>query len=45
MVANPHSLKPTRVAMEELQGGTLEFDIPPVPVGPTAAEEAKRRSG
>jgi DNA-directed RNA polymerase omega subunit len=45
MVVNPHSQKPTRVAMEELQGGTLEFDIPPVPVGPTAAEEAKRRSG
>ncbi|HET9400160.1 MAG TPA: DNA-directed RNA polymerase subunit omega [Candidatus Acidoferrales bacterium] len=43
-MVNAHSIKPTRVAMEELGNGVLEFDIPPAPVGPTE-EELKRRRG
>ncbi|MFZ0820364.1 MAG: DNA-directed RNA polymerase subunit omega [Candidatus Acidiferrales bacterium] len=37
LIANPHSLKNTRVAMEELQNSVLEFDIPlyTKPVDPT----------
>ena len=39
LIANPHSLKNTRVAMEELQNGVLEFDIPAY----TKPEEVGRR--
>lgn len=28
MVANPRSLKPTRVAMEELDKGLLDYNVP-----------------
>jgi DNA-directed RNA polymerase omega subunit len=37
LIANPHSLKNTRVAMEELQNSVLEYDIPlyTKPVDPT----------
>jgi DNA-directed RNA polymerase omega subunit len=37
LIANPHSLKNTRVAMEELNNSVLEYDIPPYtkPVDPT----------
>jgi DNA-directed RNA polymerase omega subunit len=36
LIANPHSLKNTRVAMEELNNSVLEYDIPPYtkPVDP-----------
>ena len=33
MIANPRSHKPTRVAMEELNAGQLEYDLPEIPVG------------
>jgi DNA-directed RNA polymerase omega subunit len=33
LVANPRSHKPTRVAMEELNAGQLEYDLPEIPVG------------
>lgn len=41
MVADPHSLKPTRMALEELDSGVLEYEVPPVPQGP--GEDDKRR--
>lgn len=44
LVANPHSPKSTRIAMEELQNSVLEFDIPVLPQGPSE-EELKRRKG
>ena len=44
LVANPHSIKSTRVAMEELNHSVLEFDIPVLPEGPTE-EETRRRKG
>ena len=33
LLANPRSHKPTRVAMEELNAGQLEYDLPEIPVG------------
>jgi DNA-directed RNA polymerase omega subunit len=36
LVANPRSHKPTRVAMEELNAGQLEYDLPEIPVGGVA---------
>jgi DNA-directed RNA polymerase omega subunit len=42
LVANPRSHKPTRVAVEELRAGVLEFEIPRPP-GETAETEGKRR--
>jgi DNA-directed RNA polymerase omega subunit len=36
LVANPRSHKPTRVAMEELNAGQLEYDLPDIPVGGVA---------
>jgi len=33
LLANPRSHKPTRVAMEELNAGQLEYDLPDIPVG------------
>lgn len=44
LVANPHSPKSTRIAMEELQNDVLEFDIPVLAQGPSE-EELKRRKG
>jgi DNA-directed RNA polymerase omega subunit len=44
LVANPHSPKSTRIAMEELQNSVLDFDIPVLPQG-TSEEELKRRKG
>jgi DNA-directed RNA polymerase omega subunit len=37
LIANPHSLKYTRVAIEELENSVLEYDIPIYtrPVDPT----------
>jgi DNA-directed RNA polymerase omega subunit len=37
LIANPHSLKNTRVAMEELENSVLEYEIPlyTKPVDPT----------
>jgi DNA-directed RNA polymerase omega subunit len=42
LVANPRSHKPTRVAVEELDAGVLEFQGPPAPVD-IAEKETKRR--
>ena len=42
LVANPRSHKPTRVAVEELRAGVLEFQLPPIP-GETNDTEGKRR--
>jgi DNA-directed RNA polymerase omega subunit len=42
LVANPRSHKPTRVAMEELDAGQLEYSTPELP--PDGADkDAKRR--
>ena len=42
LVANPRSHKPTRVAVEELNAGVLEFQSPQIP-GETEDKEGKRR--
>jgi DNA-directed RNA polymerase subunit omega len=42
LVANPRSHKPTRVAVEELHAGVLEFQAPPTPAE-ILEKEAKRR--
>jgi DNA-directed RNA polymerase omega subunit len=39
LLANPRSHKPTRVAMEELNAGQLEYDLPEVGA---AADKDKR---
>jgi len=44
LVASPHSTKPTRVAMEELQNSVLDFDIPAL-AGGESEEESKKRKG
>jgi DNA-directed RNA polymerase omega subunit len=41
LLANPRSLKATRVAMEELNAGQLEYDLPDVPVGTVADKRAR----
>ena len=41
LLANPRSHKPTRVAMEELNAGQLEYDLPEIGAGP-ANKDAKR---
>jgi len=41
LLANPRSYKPTRVAVEELQAGVLEFQMPEIP-GELADTEGKR---
>lgn len=42
LVANPRSHKPTRVAVEELHAGVLEYRLPVIP-GETAEEKEARR--
>jgi DNA-directed RNA polymerase omega subunit len=42
LVANPRSHKPTRVAVEELRAGVLEYQLPIIP-GETVDKDAKRR--
>ena len=42
LVANPRSHKPTRVAVEELQAGVLEYQLPIIP-GENPDKEGKRR--
>ena len=42
LLANPRSLKPTRVAVEELRAGVLEFRLPQIS-GETDDSEGKRR--
>ena len=42
LLANPRSQKSTRIAVEELNAGLLEFQGPPAPVVP-ADKEGKRR--
>jgi DNA-directed RNA polymerase omega subunit len=41
LLANPRSHKPTRVAMEELNAGQLEYDLPESADG--SDKDAKRR--
>ena len=41
MIADPHSLKPTRAALEELDSGVLEYELPALPEYP--GEDDKRR--
>ena len=41
LLANPRSQKPTRVAMEELNAGRLEYSIPELP--DEADKDGKRR--
>jgi DNA-directed RNA polymerase omega subunit len=43
LVANPHSLKPTRVAMEELNAAQLEYRTPELPEDGAADKDGKRR--
>ena len=43
LVANPRSHKPTRVAVEELGAGVLEYQLPVIP-GETEDKEGKRRT-
>ena len=42
LVANPRSHKPTRVAVEELRAGVLEFQLPLTPAE-IAEKEGKKR--
>jgi DNA-directed RNA polymerase subunit omega len=42
LVANPRSHKPTRVAVEELRAGALEYQLPEIPGG-SDDKEGKRR--
>ena len=42
LVANPRSHKPTRVAIEELGAGVLEYQLPEIP-GEAADKDGKRR--
>ena len=42
LVANPRSHKPTRVAMEELNAGQLEYQMPELPAD-GAEKDGKRR--
>ena len=42
LLANPRSHKHTRVAMEELNAGQLEYDLPDIPVA-GAEKDGKRR--
>jgi DNA-directed RNA polymerase subunit omega len=43
LVANPRSHKPTRVAVEELGAGVLEFQLPQTPAEAAEEKEGKRR--
>jgi DNA-directed RNA polymerase subunit omega len=42
LIANPRSHKSTRVAVEELNAGVLEYQLPIIP-GETDDKESKRR--
>jgi len=42
LVANPRSHKPTRVAVEELNAGVLEYQLPVI-AGETEDKDGKRR--
>ena len=42
LLANPHSQKSTRVAVEELRAGVLEYQLPEIP-GETGDKDGKRR--
>jgi DNA-directed RNA polymerase omega subunit len=42
LLANPRSHKSTRIAMEELNAGQLEYDLPEIPSG-DADKDGKRR--
>jgi DNA-directed RNA polymerase subunit omega len=43
LVANPRSHKPTRVAVEELHAGVLEYRLPVIPGESAEEKEARRR--
>jgi len=42
LLANPRSHKPTRIAVEELRAGLLEYQLPVIP-GEGEEKEGKRR--
>ncbi|HYL10048.1 MAG TPA: DNA-directed RNA polymerase subunit omega [Candidatus Acidoferrales bacterium] len=44
IVDRPHSQKPTRIAMEELDQGVLEYDLAEIPQ-PDGDKGEKRRKG
>jgi DNA-directed RNA polymerase subunit omega len=44
IVDHPHSQKPTRVAMEELNQGVLEYELAEIPQ-PDDDKDGKRRKG
>jgi hypothetical protein len=41
LLANPRSHKSTRIAMEELVAGQLEYDLPEIPIGSVADKRAR----
>jgi DNA-directed RNA polymerase omega subunit len=41
LLANPRSHKATRIAMEELVAGQLEYDLPDIPVGNIAEKRVR----
>jgi DNA-directed RNA polymerase omega subunit len=43
LVANPHSTKATRIAMEELNAGQLEYDVPERPEDLIERESRRRK--
>jgi DNA-directed RNA polymerase subunit omega len=43
LVASPRSHKSTRVAVEELDAGVLEYQLPEIPGGDKDEKEGKRR--
>ena len=45
LVENPHSRKNTRIAEEELQAGTLEYETPPDPNDSTEDADGRKRRG
>jgi DNA-directed RNA polymerase subunit omega len=42
LLANPHSHKPTRIAVEELRAGVLEYQLPVI-AGEGEDKDGKRR--
>ena len=44
LLANPQSLKSTRIAVEELRAGVLEYQLPDIP-GDLLDKDGKRRKG
>jgi DNA-directed RNA polymerase omega subunit len=43
LLANPHSQKSTRIAVEELRAGVLEYQLPDMPGDALLDKDGKRR--